>query len=128
MSESRTQVVENDDRSSSFSRLRQNGTRSILPVEGSTLIISSRIDGYQFDDLYRIEERVGSGSYSEVFKCYHKANPQVPYAVKKLDKKKLEQKESNNSNVYREISILKELTNVPNVVQLIDLFQDKQFI
>jgi len=92
----------------------------MLPEPGTT--IYGEREGYNFDELYRIGDRLGSGSYGDVFKCHHKSYPDVAYAVKKLDKQRLQEK--SNNNVAREISILRELANVPHVVTLVDLFQD----
>lgn len=108
---------------------RSSGLRGcMLPGPGSTFQSQPK-DGYEFSELYMIdEEKLGSGSYGHVYRCMHKDKSfqDKQYAVKVLDKVRLA--EQNSTNIYREISILRELSHVPHIVTLVDKFEDPQHI
>lgn len=79
---------------------------------------------FSFQDLYTLDERLRSGSYGTVYTCHHKLNAEKKYAVKILDRTKLKQKDDDG--VFREVSIMKQLADVENVVRLIDFFQSPE--
>lgn len=93
------------------------------PKPGVSLKDPGEID-FTFDDLYQLEERLRSGSYGTVFTCHHKLNADKQYAVKILDRTKLKKKD--DEGVFREVSVMRDLANVPNVVQLIDFFESPE--
>lgn len=66
---------------------------------------------------YEIIAKIGRGKYSEVFtgSCVVQDSPCVVKVLKPVKIKK----------IYREISILKNLTGGPNIIKLYDLIQDK---
>lgn len=76
-----------------------------------------------FDEVYRLDERINNGTYGVVFKTSHVMYPSKLYAVKILDR--LFFKHSDYA-VIREVSILKELRDVLNVVQLVDFYVDSE--
>lgn len=82
-----------------------------------------------FAEMYKKDKCLRSGSYGTVYTCRHKRNPDTTYAVKIMDRTKLKPKDI--ANVFREVSILNELTqsnssdDTPlHVIQLVDFFVD----
>jgi calcium/calmodulin-dependent protein kinase I len=77
--------------------------------------------GYRnIKETYKIESTIGRGTFATVKRCKNRATG-VKYAVKILTKKKMS--EEDMSNMQLEIDILKSLDH-PNIVQLIDVFED----
>ena len=110
---------------------RQSASRVIIPSPGSTMADESNFQDrqltgteFEFEDLYEAGDTISAGAYGTVFKCYHRSDPSTRYAVKILDKSRL--KEKDNSNVFRELAILRELRILDHVISLIDFFQDEQ--
>lgn len=93
------------------------------PKEGVSLKDPASLD-LTFQDLYQLDERLRSGSYGIVYTCHHKLNVEKKYAVKILDRTKLKKKDDDG--VFREVSIMKELAGVENVIQLIDFFESPE--
>ena len=63
---------------------RSSGLRgSMLPGPGSTF---HSPDGYEFSELYILGDKLGSGSYGDVYRCMHKDKSfqDKQYAVKNL--------------------------------------------
>ncbi|XP_076294794.1 calcium/calmodulin-dependent protein kinase I isoform X3 [Lasioglossum baleicum] len=71
---------------------------------------------------YVLKEMLGTGAFSEVRLAESKEKPGQMYAVKIIDKKALKGKEDSLEN---EIKVLRRLTH-PNIVQLLETFEDKQ--
>lgn len=71
---------------------------------------------------YVLKEMLGTGAFSEVRLAESKDKPGQLYAVKIIDKKALKGKEDSLEN---EIKVLRRLTH-PNIVQLLETFEDKQ--
>ena len=100
-------------------------TSSQIPKPGVSLNDPATLDDYlTFEDMYELDERLRSGSYGVVYTCHHKLNAEKQYAVKVLDRTKLKKKDDDG--VFREVSIMKELAGVDNVVQLIDFFESPE--
>ncbi|KAF5294715.1 hypothetical protein FQA39_LY00199 [Lamprigera yunnana] len=78
-----------------------------------------RIEGYD------VVEKIGSGSFSVVFKANTKTTPRTVVAVKCIHKRY--QKKTFADNVVREITMLKEL-NHNYIVKLIDFVTDINYI
>ena len=77
--------------------------------------------GYRnIKETYKIEATIGRGTFATVKRCKNRATG-VRYAVKILTKKKMSEEDMSNMQV--EIDILKSLDH-PNIVQLIDVFED----
>ncbi|XP_073990437.1 calcium/calmodulin-dependent protein kinase I isoform X2 [Rhodnius prolixus] len=74
------------------------------------------------EDKYNLKELLGTGAFSEVRLAERKDKPGEMYAVKMIDKKALKGKEDSLEN---EIKVLRRLTH-PNIVQLLETFEDKQ--
>jgi calcium/calmodulin-dependent protein kinase I len=77
-----------------------------------------------FAGLYERDNRLRSGSFGTVYTCHHQLHTDITYAVKILDRRKLKPKD--DAAVFREVSILKLLKDLPHVVRLIDFFVEPQ--
>jgi calcium/calmodulin-dependent protein kinase I len=77
-----------------------------------------------FLDLYERDNRLRSGSFGTVYTCHHQLHTDITYAVKILDRRKLKPKD--DAAVFREVSILKLLKDLPHVVRLIDFFVEPE--
>ena len=64
-------------------------------------------------------KRIGRGSFSKIYKGIHKDTKQV-IAVKKIE---IDNIKKLNSNIEREINVMKELSH-PNIVKLYDVIYD----
>ena len=73
-------------------------------------------------ETYKIEGTIGKGSFATVKKAKHRATG-VKYAVKVMAKKKMA--EEDIKALETEIEILKQVDH-PNVVKLIDVFEDER--
>jgi len=72
-----------------------------------------------FEKDYRIDERLRSGSYGDVYTTHHLKTDEE-FAVKIIDRTKLSKKDDKST--FREVSIMKDLIGVENVVRLIDVY------
>ena len=72
-----------------------------------------------FDSDYQLFTRLQAGSYGTVYTTRHKTTDEE-YAVKVIDRTKL--KEKDDSATFREISIMKDLIGVDNIVRLVDVY------
>ena len=81
-----------------------------------------------FDELYKLEKRLRSGSFGTVYECQHVDHPEQLYAVKIIERKKLKPKD--DKAVFTEVATLRELHDVDHVVKIIDFFvqPDKLFM
>jgi len=81
------------------------------------------MEGYRnIKETYKIEGTIGKGSFATVKKAKNRATG-VRYAVKVLSKKKMN--EEDKIAMQTEIDILKQVDH-PNVVKLIDVFEDER--
>ncbi|XP_078040319.1 calcium/calmodulin-dependent protein kinase I isoform X2 [Augochlora pura] len=74
------------------------------------------------ENKYILKEMLGTGAFSEVRLAESKDKPGQMFAVKIINKKALKGKEDSLEN---EIKVLRRLTH-PNIVQLLETFEDKQ--
>lgn len=70
-----------------------------------------------FDD-YEVKNQLGTGKFSVVKKIIKKDTKEV-YAVKMIDKKICD-----NEELVKEVEIMKEINDHPNVIHLIDVYED----
>jgi serine/threonine protein kinase len=77
-----------------------------------------------FSSIYETITRLRSGSFGTVYTCQHQLHSDVTFAVKILDRRKLKPKDDDA--VFREVSILQLLKELPNVVRLIDFFVEPE--
>ncbi|KAK0399437.1 hypothetical protein QR680_003048 [Steinernema hermaphroditum] len=75
-------------------------------------------------ERYEFKEVLGSGAFSKVFLAESRLEPGRLVAVKCIDKKALKGKEESLEN---EINVLRKLKH-PNIVQLFDTFDEKQYV
>lgn len=75
-------------------------------------------------DRYEFREVLGTGAFSKVFLAESKTKPGLHVAVKCIDKKALKGKEESLEN---EIKVLRRLRH-PNIVQLLETFEDKHHV
>lgn len=72
-----------------------------------------------FEIDYKLDKKLRSGSYGVVYTTRHKKT-HSEFAVKVIDRSKL--KEKDDKATFREISIMKDLVDVKNVVPLVDVY------
>ena len=78
------------------------------------------LDIETFDSLYRLDQRLRSGSFGTVYECQHINYPDQIYAVKVIDRTKLKPKD--DKAIFTEVATLRELHPVQNVIKIIDFF------
>ena len=78
----------------------------------------------EFGDFYRMGDFIAEGSFGKVFKGYHRDSGRI-VAVKQISKSKMEENELEVQT--NEIELLKVIDH-PNVVQMIDYFEDPHYI
>ena len=97
--------------------------------EDSTLLFSQK---------YETKKKLSSGSFGTVYTCIHKrcasdnhhCDDDFVYAVKVINRARLKQKDEGKSGkrstseecVFREVALLRELHDLPQVVDLMDFF------
>mmetsp|Transcript_26994 Transcript_26994/g.64447 ORF Transcript_26994/g.64447 Transcript_26994/m.64447 type:complete len:510 (+) Transcript_26994:94-1623(+) len=94
-----------------------DGHDSHLP--GSTLDFDVGKAPYTFDHDYSLDEKLNSGSYGTVYTTTNYKS-RDEYAVKVVDRSKL--KEKDDKATFREIGIMKDIVDLPNVVRLVDVY------
>jgi serine/threonine protein kinase len=77
----------------------------------------------KFEDDYVLDKRLRAGSYGVVWTTQHKLTREE-FAVKVIDRTKLKKKDDDAT--FREVSILKDLLEVDNIVKLIDFYVDPE--
>ena len=86
--------------------------------------LKESIKNYDFNLNYTLKEQIGEGYFGKVQKAINlKTNKE--YAVKVINKSKLSLK--NYKLIHHEMNIMK-LLNHPNIVSLVDYFEDDEFI
>jgi serine/threonine protein kinase len=78
----------------------------------------------KFENLYRLEKRLRSGSFGTVYETIHVMHPDQLYAVKIIDRARLKPKD--DKAVFTEVAILRELHDVDNVIKIIDFFVEPE--
>eukprot|EP00475_Leptophrys_vorax_P033277 TRINITY_DN5207_c0_g1_i1.p1 TRINITY_DN5207_c0_g1~~TRINITY_DN5207_c0_g1_i1.p1 ORF type:complete len:470 (+),score=133.24 TRINITY_DN5207_c0_g1_i1:1404-2813(+) len=79
---------------------------------------------YEFLDYYEMGPEVGTGKFSSVHECTHRAT-QKKYAVKVIDKSQLSDKDKES--LRTEIAIM-QLVDHPNVIHLKNVFENRHHI
>ena len=82
------------------------------------------INNENFEDKYQIKEEIGEGHFAVVKKCINKNNKKE-YAVKIIDKQKLEKKDIEL--IMQEKNYMKIIKH-PNIVSLIEDFENEKYI
>ena len=78
------------------------------------------MDRYTFklNDYIVYKKHIGKGSFSTIYKCYHKLT-KLEYALKEI----IIEKDKNKKNIKRELNLMKKL-NHPNIIKLHDVIID----
>lgn len=75
-----------------------------------------------FRTKYKVIREVAKGSYGTVCTTSPVNEPTTVYAVKVIDRSKLKQKDTDA--VFREVAILRELQDLPNVIPIVDFIEE----
>jgi len=86
--------------------------------------IDKVINPQRLNDFYVKDDLLGQGSFGKVYKGRSKATNEI-VAIKYIDKKAMKPHEV--SLQMNEIEILKTVSNNPNVIKLIEFFEDSQY-
>ncbi|CAB9520349.1 MAP kinase-activated protein kinase 2 (Fragment) [Seminavis robusta] len=94
--------------------------------EGNALGIHP--EGKTFSDCYTLLQRIGSGSFGEVYttELKDKSVDSSQYACKIIDRTKL--KKESDLTVFRELAILRDIRDLDNVTRLKDCFVTKTHV
>jgi len=79
----------------------------------------------EFYARYAMKNQFAKGSYGTVWIANLKSDPGTEYAVKVIDRTAL--KEKDQESVFREVQVLKELQDLPNVIPLIDFIEEPKY-
>lgn len=77
-----------------------------------------------FKDDYDLEEKLGSGAFSAVYKCREKQSGSIR-AVKVVFKSSLTKQHTSTSNKLQEIQVLKLLDH-PNIIKIFKAYEDEK--
>lgn len=77
-----------------------------------------------FNDTYKVSKLIGHGAFAKVMVCVHK-DSKVKYAAKVVQKN-LEDPMKQREGIIKEIAIMRMLSDHPNTVKLIEVFEDKE--
>lgn len=81
----------------------------------------------QFKSRYTMIRKFAAGSYGTVWTTHPIADPEAVYAVKVIARERLKKKKDFDA-VFREVKILRELKELPNVITLIDFLPEPQHL
>lgn len=107
--------------SSSSARKSSSSSSSRHPTASDAPPMPNSESGKRFDELYRLRGVLGTGAFSTVREGYHRGNPNVSYAVKCVNRKKLSQEDE--AALLDEVGILKEMRHV-HIIRLYDFFEE----
>ncbi|KAG7364801.1 serine/threonine protein kinase [Nitzschia inconspicua] len=79
-----------------------------------------------FCTRYIMKNQFAKGSYGTVWVASPKTDPEKEYAVKVIDRSKL--REKDQESVHREVQVLKELQDLPNVIPLVDFLEEPRYL
>lgn len=69
---------------------------------------------------YVLEERIGQGSFANVWKAHHKDDEKIVVAIKSINREKINLNKKHQENLEQEIKIMRRLEH-PNIVRLYDI-------
>ena len=78
---------------------------------------------FRFEDHYMLGEQIAKGSFGVVSSAIHKVSKEE-VAVKVILREKLSSKDKEG--IFREVEILKECTQVPGIVRLLDFYSSPE--
>lgn len=82
-------------------------------------------NGLPIEQVYKLSKKIGGGSFGTVWLAQRKDNSKYKFAVKKINKKEVQETEINL--LRREIEILKEVDH-PNIIKFYETYEDSNFI
>lgn len=103
-----------------ITEIRRVSTVNEIVVHSSNFVQENQ---HKFQDIYRVAQVLGAGSFGEVRICFHRENS-CKRAVK-IFRKDLMTSESLKASLDREISILRILDH-PNIVRIFEFFEDSK--
>lgn len=103
-----------------FEHITRKRIRRVSPNQRSQDAVTTTSSSSRFDTKYCIEEQLNKGVYGKVYKASHILHPEQKFAVKVIDRTKLD--DQADRNVFLEVSILKELYNHEHVTKVVDFF------
>lgn len=77
-----------------------------------------------FSKKYKVMREIAKGSYGTVCTTSPLNDPETVYAVKIIDRSKLKKKDTDA--VFREVEILRELQDLPNVIPIVDFIEEPE--
>jgi serine/threonine protein kinase len=80
----------------------------------------------EFYCKYNMKNQFAKGSYGTVWVATPKEDPDTEYAVKVIDRTLL--KEKDQLSVQREVEVLKELQDLPNVIPLVEFLEEPRYL
>jgi len=95
-------------------------TDDYLKIDPSMIASNSDL---LFEDVYDLDDVISEGCYGTIFKVFHRSTNHI-YAAKILSR--IDQK--SDEIILKEVSLLRDLKDVPNVVQIIDFFVDDDYM
>jgi len=118
----------NDDFSNYLKNKRQDSTASYMSYMttgtryGHAQFIVDAPTGKPFENFYEVGDLLGEDDYSSVHRCTRK-HAHIPYDVKHVHLEQLE--DSARKTVEDEIISLKLLRVGPNIIRLLDVFEER---
>lgn len=90
------------------------------------LVELERSAGSAFYSRYDMKNQFAKGSFGTVWVASPKDKPEIEYAVKVIDRSLL--KEKDQESVLREVQVMKELQDLPNVIPLVDFLEEPRYL
>ena len=97
----------------------------IMTDDESNATFPVKRDGKSFDDLYRIQERLQTGSYGIVYRVTSTRQPEKEFAAKIVKRKGLADK--IQQDIQCEVHMMRTLLDVESVTKLVDYFVTDQW-
>lgn len=89
---------------------------------GNQCSVTRKIEGFDSQYIEDDSNCIGTGTFSEVYRCWPKTAPEKMYAVKVINTWSHDHR--SLTRVHDEISILKVLGNHPSIMTLIDVYEN----
>lgn len=85
-------------------------------------VVTASFPEGSFEKKYKVMRDIAKGSYGTVKTTSPVNDPETVYAVKIIDRTKLKKKDSDA--VFREVEILRELLDLPNVIPIVEFIDE----
>lgn len=97
----------------------------IMTEDESNATFPVQRDGKSFDDLYRIHEKLQTGSYGIVYRVISTRQPEKEFAAKIIKRRGLAEK--IQQDIRSEVQMMRSLVDVEGVTKLVDYFVTDQW-